>query len=90
MIAKNQHNTKQVCYNPSYVIHGEKWRAQKVQYVGELYIEGDEVHLKCSPAKYVAMNTSQRPFGQKYMRFDVIDEHGYHANTRAYWIQNEQ
>jgi len=242
MIAKNQHNTKQVCYNPSYVIHGEKWRAEKVQYVGELYkreytvesiqavidaanangflvslnhpgysmetpeffgklnglfameiynhisfvgsgvydynpamyddmlrrdkklyciaaddchgkepddsplcdryggfvmisapelkydavikaleqgdfyasqgpvieelyIDGDEVHLKCSPAKYVAMNTSQRPFGgiraaakgeyiteaifkvpkgQKYMRFDVIDENGYHANTRAY------
>ncbi len=29
----------------------------------ELYIEDDEIHLKCSPAKYIAMNTSWRPFG---------------------------
>jgi hypothetical protein len=74
--------------------------------IEELYIDGDEVHIKCSQAKYIAMNTFQRPFGgicaaekgeyiteavfkipegQQYMRFDVIDEYGKHANTRAYF-----
>ena len=74
--------------------------------IEELYVEDGEIHLICSPAKYVAMNTEHRPFGgiriapegeyithavfkmprgeQKYMRFDVIDERGRHANTRAY------
>lgn len=31
--------------------------------IHELYIKDDEVHLVCSPAKYIAMNTSWRPFG---------------------------
>ncbi len=241
--AKDPHNTKQVCYDPSYVIHGEKWRAPLVEYVGEpfkreytieslqtvidaanangflvslnhpvysmetpeffgklhglfameiynhmsfigdgvfeynpamyenmlrrghnlyciaaddchfdceddyhrcdryggfvmikapeltyasviramekgdfyasqgplieaLYVENDTVHLHCSPAKYVAMNAEHRlpffgveiadkggyltevtfplPKDQAYIRFDVIDEYGRHANTRAY------
>ena len=29
----------------------------------ELYVEDGTVHLKCSPAKYIAMNTERRPFG---------------------------
>lgn len=31
--------------------------------IEKLYIEGDEVHIECSPVKYIAMNTSHRPFG---------------------------
>lgn len=75
--------------------------------IEELYVEDDIVHLKCSPAKYVAMNTEHRPFGglraagegksltevtfplpqnQRYIRFDVIDHQGRHANTRAYFL----
>ena len=73
--------------------------------IDELYVEDGKVHIKCSPVKYIAMNTEHRPFGgiriaeegnylteavfglpkgQSYMRFDVIDERGRHANTRAY------
>ena len=73
--------------------------------IEELYIEDDVVHITTSPVKYIAMNTSHRPFGglcaandgeyltsatfplpagQKYIRFDVIDDHGKHANTQAY------
>ena len=76
--------------------------------IEELYIEDGLVHLKCSPAKYVAMNTEIRPFGgiriardgesitevtfnvpenQKYIRFDVMDHSGRHANTRAYFLK---
>ncbi len=75
--------------------------------IEELYVEDGIVHLKCSPAKYVAMNTEHRPFGgihvakdgdfltevtfdlpkkQRYMRFDVMDACGRHANTRAYFL----
>lgn len=75
--------------------------------INELYVSGDEVHIKCSPVKSIAMNTSHRPFGgiviapkgeliseavfklplgQKYMRFDLIDAQGLHANTRAYSV----
>lgn len=74
--------------------------------IQELYVEDGFVHLKCSPAKHVTMTCSWRPFGgsrnaaageyltevtfplpnrgQTYMRFDVVDEWGRHANTRAY------
>ena len=73
--------------------------------IDELYVEEKKVYIKCSPAKYIAMNTEHRPFGgiciakegeylteavfdlpigQRYIRFDVIDERGRHANTRAY------
>lgn len=74
--------------------------------IESLYVENDEVHLHCSPAKYVAMNAEHRlpffgieiakegeyltevtfplPKDQAYIRFDVIDERGRHANTRAY------
>jgi hypothetical protein len=73
--------------------------------IHELYVEETKVYIKCSPAKYIAMNTECRPFGgiriskegeylteavfklpsgQRYMRFDIIDERGRHANTRAY------
>jgi len=75
--------------------------------IEELYVEDKTVHIKCSPAKYIAMNTQRRPFGgiriaaegeylteatfpipegQSYMRFDVSDEKGRHANTRAYYL----
>ena len=37
LFAKDQHNTTQICYKPSYVIHGEKWRAPLVKSVGEHY-----------------------------------------------------
>lgn len=73
--------------------------------IDELYVNDKKVYIKCSPAKYIAMNTERRPFGgiqiakdgeylteavfnlpdgQSYMRFDIIDERGRHANTRAY------
>ena len=73
--------------------------------IDELYVNDKKVYIKCSPAKYIAMNTEHRPFGgiqiakdgdylteavfdlpdgQSYMRFDIIDERGRHANTRAY------
>ncbi len=74
--------------------------------IQELYVEDGLVHLKCSPAKHVTMTCAWRPFGgsrnapageyltevtfplanrgQTYMRFDVVDEWGQHANTRAY------
>ncbi|MBR6764924.1 MAG: PHP domain-containing protein [Clostridia bacterium] len=77
--------------------------------IKELYVEDDFVHIKCSPAKYIAMNTEHRPFGgirivndgeylteavfevpkeQAFFRFDVMDEKGRHANTRAYFIKD--
>lgn len=77
--------------------------------IEELYVDNGIVHLKCSPAKSVAMNTECRPFGgvriaaegeyltevsfelpygQSFMRFDVIDERGRHANTRAYYLED--
>ena len=34
MFAKNQHNVTQVCFDPSYVIHGEKWRADIAKRIG--------------------------------------------------------
>ena len=34
MFAKNQHNVTQVCFDPSYVIHGEKWRADVAKRIG--------------------------------------------------------
>lgn len=73
--------------------------------IHDLYIEDGQVHLHCSPARAIAMNTAHRPFGgvriapegellteavfklpegQPFMRFDVIDDKGRHANTRAY------
>lgn len=79
--------------------------ASQAPLIDELYVEDGKVHIKCSPVKYIAMNTEHRPFGgiriaeegkyltdaifnlpigQNYMRFDVIDERGRHANTRAY------
>lgn len=75
--------------------------------IEELYVEENKVYIKCSPAKYIAMNTQRRPFGgiriaekgeylteavfdlpagQQFFRFDVIDERGRHANTRAYFL----
>ena len=74
--------------------------------IEELYVEDDTVHIKCSPAKEIAMLTCHRTFsgrriakegeyfteatfrfpkGQPHFRFDVIDERGHHANTRAYY-----
>ena len=70
-------------------------------------MEDDVIHLHCSPAKYVSLCTSGRPFGgtrvaaageyltevtfplpmgHAYFRFDVMDEQGRHANTRAYSV----
>ena len=37
LFAKDQHNTRQVCFTPSYVIHGEKWRVPTVDRIGEDY-----------------------------------------------------
>ena len=34
LFAKEQKNTTQVCYDPRYVIHGEKWRAPLVKHHG--------------------------------------------------------
>lgn len=83
---------------------GDFYASQGPQ-IEALYVEDGMVHLHCSPAKYVCMNTQHRPFGgiqaaengnwlteavfplpvgQSYMRFDVIDPQGLHANTRAY------
>ena len=77
--------------------------------INELYIEDNTVHIKCSPVKYIAMNTEHRPFGgihiarddeflteaafelpknQSYMRFDIMDKSGKHANTRAYYLND--
>ena len=79
--------------------------------IEELYVEDDTVHIKCSPAKEIAMLTCHRTFsgrkiakegeyfteatfrfpkGQPYFRFDVIDERGHHANTRAYYPDSIQ
>ena len=76
--------------------------------IEELFVSEGKVHIKCSPAKSIAMNTERRPFGgvriaekgqylteavfslplgQRYFRFDVVDEHGRHANTRAYTLK---
>ena len=73
----------------------------------ELYIENDTVHIKCSPSKSIIMNTKWRAGGHQrsrdgelishaefslpdkrfeYMRFDIVDEYGQHANTRAYYF----
>ncbi len=74
--------------------------------IEELYIEGDEVHIKCSPVKYIGMETNGRPRGGArraklsdeylteasfklkegltYIRFDLQDEKGNWAHTRAY------
>lgn len=76
--------------------------------IHELYVEDQNVHIKCSPVKYIAMSSEHRPFGgiriakegeylteavfqlptlgQKYIRFDVMDERGQHANTRGYFL----
>ncbi len=76
--------------------------------IEELYIEDGEVHLKCSPVKFIGMGTNHRPIGgakrakqpdeyltevvikiregTKYVRFDLQDEHGNWAHTRAYYI----
>lgn len=37
LIAKEPHNETQVCFNPKYVIHGEKWRCDTLKYTGELF-----------------------------------------------------
>lgn len=42
--------------------NGDFYASQGPQ-IKELYLEGDEIILRCSPAKYIAMNTSWRPFG---------------------------
>lgn len=77
--------------------------------IEELYVEDGYIHIRTSPARSIAMNTEHRPFGgisvapkgetlteavfkvpenQKYIRFDVIDECGFHANTRGFYIEN--
>lgn len=77
--------------------------------IKELYVEDELVHIKCSPVKYIAVNSNSRSFadieiapegkhitqasfkaakGDAYMRFDVMDEKGKHANTRAYWSED--
>ncbi len=76
--------------------------------IHELYVEAGTIHIRTSPARYIAMNTEHRPFGgiriardgeylteatfeapwnQTYFRFDVMDETGKHANTRAYYLK---
>ena len=35
LFAKDPHNTTQVCFDPKYVMHGEKWRASVAKTVGE-------------------------------------------------------
>lgn len=72
--------------------------------IHELYVQDDQVHIKCSPVKTIAMNAHHRPShcliaredehlteatfplpkDQPFIRFDLIDERGRHANTRAY------
>ena len=73
--------------------------------IEELYIEDGVAHVKCSPVKFIQMETSHRPRGGKraaptgeyiteatfnvpegpyYIRFDLQDEHGNWAHTRAY------
>lgn len=74
--------------------------------IEEMYIEDGEVHIKCSPVKYIGMETNGRPRqgckrakksdeyiteatfkfreGLAYFRFDLQDEKGNWAHTRAY------
>ena len=76
--------------------------------IEELYIEDGQVHLKCSPVKFIAMGTNSRPIGgaktvkepdthltevvfkiregTEYVRFDLRDEEGNWAHTRAYYV----
>jgi hypothetical protein len=74
--------------------------------IEDLYVQDDKVHLRCSPAKSIVMATKWRygahrrasdgehlteavfdlPGSDEYMRFDVIDDFGRHANTRAYHL----
>ncbi|MBE6647844.1 MAG: PHP domain-containing protein [Ruminococcaceae bacterium] len=37
MFARDQHNETQVCFDPAYVFHGEKWRVPDVKRVGDIY-----------------------------------------------------
>ena len=73
--------------------------------IEELYIEDGEVHIKCSPVKYIGMEASNHRGGARrakladeylteatfpikegviYIRFDLQDENGNWAHTRAY------
>ena len=76
--------------------------------IEELYIEDGVIHLKCSPVKFIGVDTNGRPRGgakkvnqpdeylteveikikegTEYVRFDLQDEHGNWAHTRAYYV----
>ena len=76
--------------------------------IEELYIEDGQVHIKCSPVKFIGMGTNSRPIGgaktvkepathiteavfkiregTQYVRFDLRDEEGNWAHTRAYYV----
>ena len=76
--------------------------------IEELYIEDGEIHLKCSPVKFIGVATNGRPIGgakkvnqpdeyltevdikiregTEFVRFDLEDEHGNWAHTRAYYV----
>ena len=80
--------------------------------IDELYIEDGIVHLKCSPVKFIGMETDGRPIGGakkpaepddyltevafkirdgvNYVRFDLRDEHGNWAHTRAYFVDGRK
>ena len=76
--------------------------------IEELYIEDGIAHIKCSPVKFIGMDTNGRPRGgakrakepgeyltevqikvregTEYVRFDLQDEFGNWAHTRAYYV----
>ena len=80
--------------------------------IEELYIEDGMAYLKCSPIKFVGMETNGRPRGgaktakapdeyltevvfkiregTEYVRFDLQDEHGNWAHTRAYYVDGRK
>ena len=80
--------------------------------IEEIYVEDGEAHIKCSPVKYIGMETNGRPRGGarraklsdeylteasfklrdgiEYIRFDVEDEHGNWAHTRAYFPDGKE
>lgn len=99
---------KKLCYSDiiEALARGDFYASQGPS-IEEIYVEDQKIHIKTSPVTSIALNTEHRPFGgiriaekeeylteaifdlpidQSYVRFDVIDAHGHHANTRAYFL----
>lgn len=74
--------------------------------IHSIWVEGDQLHVECSPARRVYVNTAHQYADARwatdekgitharfsvlpkyeYIRITVEDDHGYRANSRAYFI----